>query len=92
MAGKCSTHLFVVILLAVILGVARAQLHIIRLALLAAMGLGGLYLLHLLAQDYNTIRQPARPAVKLAATALRALLVKRSIPDNLTVRHWFPII
>lgn len=43
-----------------------------RLLLLAAVGLGALYMMHLLAQDYNKIR---KPAMKLA----RFLLMKRDL-------------
>ncbi|CAH0388139.1 unnamed protein product [Bemisia tabaci] len=43
-------------LILILSGVVKAHLHFIRLALLAAMGLIGLYLIHKLAQDWNKIR------------------------------------
>lgn len=47
-------------------------MHGIRLLLLAGLGVGALYLLHLLAQDFNKIRKPAQ--------AVKALLkLKREI-------------
>lgn len=50
----------------------------LRLILLAAMGLGSLWMLHLIAQDFNKIRQPV---AKLA----RLLISKRdlnAVSDN----------
>lgn len=50
----------------------------LRLILLAAMGLGSLWMLHLIAQDFNKIRQPV---AKLA----RLLISKRdlnAVTDN----------
>lgn len=44
----------------------------LRLILLAGMGLGALYMMHLLAQDFNKIRQPV---AKLA----RLLISKRDL-------------
>lgn len=44
----------------------------LRIILLAAMGLGSLWMIHILAQDYNKIRQPA---AKLA----RLLISKRDL-------------
>lgn len=44
----------------------------LRIILLAAMGLGSLWMLHLIAQDYNKIRQPV---AKLA----RLLISKRDL-------------
>lgn len=61
-----------------------ASMQHLRLLLLAAMGLGALYMMHLLAQDYNKIRQPV---AKLA----RFLIHKRdtgaaaSSPDFIKV-------
>lgn len=49
-----------------------------RLVLLAAMGLGALYLLHLLAQDYMKIRKPAARLAKL-------LLSKRDLDAVRTI-------
>lgn len=44
----------------------------LRIVLLAAMGLGSLWMLHLIAQDFNKIRQPV---AKLA----RLLISKRDV-------------
>lgn len=44
----------------------------LRIIVLAAMGLGSLWMLHLIAQDYNKIRQPV---AKLA----RLLISKRDL-------------
>lgn len=44
----------------------------LRIIILAAMGLGSLWMLHLIAQDYNKIRQPV---AKLA----RLLISKRDL-------------
>lgn len=52
------------------------RLLYLRVLLLAAMGLGALYLMHLLAQDYNKIR---KPAMKLA----KFLLTKRDVSASL---------
>lgn len=35
-----------------------SSIHHLRVLLLAAMGLGALYMMHILAQDYNKIRKP----------------------------------
>lgn len=40
--------------------------------LIAGMGLGALYMMHLLAQDFNRIRQPVRQLV-------RSLIFKRDL-------------
>uniref|UniRef100_T1HW42 Uncharacterized protein n=1 Tax=Rhodnius prolixus TaxID=13249 RepID=T1HW42_RHOPR len=45
------------ILLLLGIGVVRAHLHMLRLLILAAVGLAGLYMLHLVAQDFQKIRQ-----------------------------------
>lgn len=46
--------------------------HHLRILLLAAMGLGAMYMMHILAQDYNKIR---KPVAKLA----RFLIQKRDL-------------
>lgn len=73
----------IALLLLLLAGVAKAGYHFIRLALLAGMGLIGMWLLHKLAQDYNKIRKPAQ-AVKAAGRLLG--LWKRSISDEM-VHH-----
>lgn len=52
----------------------------LRIILLAAMGLGSLWMLHLLAQDYNKIRPPV---AKLA----RLLISKRDVNAALDNRN-----
>ncbi|KAI5702079.1 uncharacterized protein LOC103505216 [Diaphorina citri] len=69
----------IALLVLLLAGVAKAGYHFIRLALMAGMGLIGLWLLHKLAQDYNKIRNPQK-AVKAAGRLLG--LWKRSIPDD----------
>lgn len=44
----------------------------LRVLMLAGMGLGALYMMHLLAQDFNRIRQPVSKLV-------RGLLSKRDV-------------
>ncbi|XP_046995688.1 uncharacterized protein LOC124607407 [Schistocerca americana] len=73
-------RLATVLLLAAAAGVARASAHFIRLALVAVMGLAGMYMLHVLAQDYNAIRQPVR--AKVASAILRSVIAKRSAADS----------
>ncbi|XP_049779516.1 uncharacterized protein LOC126176402 [Schistocerca cancellata] len=73
-------HLATVLLLAAAVGVARASAHFIRLALVAVMGLAGMYMLHVLAQDYNAIRQPVK--AKVASAILRSVIAKRSAADS----------
>lgn len=58
-------------------GMVRAGHHFIRLAILLALGLGGMYMLHMLAQDYNKItNRPARPAVAAATRAATRALTR----------------
>lgn len=60
----------------------KAHMHFIRFALLCAMGLAGMWMMHKLAQDWQKISH--RPA-KAAATAGKLLgLWKRSIPDEVS--------
>jgi len=70
--------------LVLVMGAAvKAHIHFIRLALLAAMGLCGMWMMHKLAQDYHKIS--SRP-MKPAAMAAKLLgLGKRSIPDEVSV-------
>lgn len=56
----------------------KAHVHFIRLALLAAMGLAGMYMMHKLAQDWHKISTHNRPAA-MAGKLLG--LWKRSIPE-----------
>ncbi|XP_053960636.1 uncharacterized protein LOC128864900 [Anastrepha ludens] len=51
-----------------------------KLILLMAMGLGAMYMMHLLAQDYNKIRQPVAAAARVLASASNT--VARSKRDN----------
>ncbi|XP_049809256.1 uncharacterized protein LOC126252409 [Schistocerca nitens] len=76
-------RLATVLLLAAAVGVARASAHFIRLALVAVMGLAGMYMLHVLAQDYNAIRQPVK--AKVASAILRSVIAKRSAADSTVV-------
>lgn len=69
------------LLLLALAALVRAGVHFIRIALLAAMGLAGMYMLHMLAQDYNKIsNRPARPAVAAGKALLRAI-TKRDVHD-----------
>lgn len=56
----------------------KTKISFYRILLLAALGLGALYMMHLLAQDYNKIR---KPAMKLA----RFLLMKRDVNAVLNI-------
>lgn len=70
----------IALLLLLLAGVAKAGYHFIKLALMAGMGLIGLWMLHKLAQDYNKIRKPAQ-AAKAAGRLLG--LWKRSISEDM---------
>ncbi|XP_065356043.1 uncharacterized protein LOC135950429 [Calliphora vicina] len=48
--------------------------HFVRLIILMAMGLGAMYMLHLLAQDWNKIRRPIPQAVTRFLTGASANL------------------
>lgn len=75
-----SRSLWIAFLLLILTGVAKASLHFIRLLVLAGAGLAGMYMVHLLAQDWTKIR-PNRPAAtRLLQSALQGIS-KRSIPD-----------
>ncbi|XP_034244210.1 uncharacterized protein LOC117646936 [Thrips palmi] len=67
-----------VLLMLLLVGMVRAGYHFIRLALLAAMGLAGMYMLHMLAQDYNKITNRPRPAVAATRALFRAI-TKRDV-------------
>ena len=62
--------------------------HFIRLMILMAMGLGAMYMLHLLAQDWNKIRRPVPQAVTRflagASASLDSFITrgKRDISNN----------
>lgn len=73
--------------LVLVMGAAvKAHVHFIRLALLGAMGLIGMWMMHKLAQDWHKISSSNRPA----ATAGRLLgLWKRSIPDAVSNSFFF---
>lgn len=66
------------VLMLLLAGMVRAGYHFIRLALLAAMGLAGMYMLHMLAQDYNKITNRPRPAVAATRALFRAI-TKRDV-------------
>ncbi|KAF6199609.1 hypothetical protein GE061_005907 [Apolygus lucorum] len=61
------------LLIVVVVGLAKAHLHMIRLVILLAVGLGGMYMLHILAQDFNKIRKgwpfPQRPGRLLGVSS-----------------------
>ncbi|VVC33175.1 Protein of unknown function DM4/12 [Cinara cedri] len=59
--------------------VVKAHMHFIRLALIAAMGLMGMWMMHKLAQDWHKISTANRPAM-MAGKLLG--LWKRSIPET----------
>ncbi|XP_054267158.1 uncharacterized protein LOC128989304 [Macrosteles quadrilineatus] len=68
------------ILLLVLTGVVKAHIHFLRLVVLALAGLAGMYMVHLLANDWTKIR-PNRPSAgRLLQSALQGIS-KRSIPD-----------
>uniref|UniRef100_A0A8D9E7S5 Uncharacterized protein n=1 Tax=Cacopsylla melanoneura TaxID=428564 RepID=A0A8D9E7S5_9HEMI len=67
------------LLILLLVGVVKAGYLFLRLAILAGMGLMGMYLMHKLAQDYNKIRGPMK-AVQAAGRLLG--IWKRSIPDE----------
>lgn len=60
-----------------------APYHALRLLLLAAMGLGALYLIHILAQDFQKIRKPAAKLAKflISKRDLSAVLEPEPDPD-----------
>lgn len=65
--------------LVLVMGAAvKAHVHFIRLAMLAAMGLAGMWMMHKLAQDWQKINNNNKPAA-MAGKLLG--LWKRSIPD-----------
>lgn len=73
-------------------GLVSAGRHFLRLAILAAVGLAGLYMLHLLAQDYNKIsNRPSRPAAAATRALFRAL-TKRHVAANevSSTAAWLP--
>ncbi|CAD6998373.1 uncharacterized protein LOC101449459 [Ceratitis capitata] len=62
-----------------------------KLMLLMAMGLGALYMMHLLAQDYNKIRQPVAAAARaLVSTSNLIARVKREVfEENSQYQKWW---
>lgn len=71
-------------------GLVKAGMHFIRLALLAILGLLGMYLLHKLAQDWNKIRGGGgggnRPRLtSLLGMATRLFRSKRSVDPHTLV-------
>ncbi|XP_067626258.1 uncharacterized protein [Eurosta solidaginis] len=55
------------------------------LILLMGMGLGALYMMHLLAQDYNKIRRPVSAAARALVSASNLVpRVKRETPKSIT--------
>jgi len=76
--------------LVLVMGAAvKAHIHFIRLALLAAMGLVGMWMMHKLAQDWHKISSSGKPA-KPAAMAGKLLgLWKRSLPDEVSANKCF---
>lgn len=75
--------------LVLVMGAAvKAHIHFIRLALLAAMGLAGMWMMHKLAQDWHKIssNRPAKPAA-MAGKLLG--LWKRSLPDEVSANKCF---
>lgn len=76
--------------LVLVMGAAvKAHIHFIRLALLAAMGLAGMWMMHKLAQDWHKISSSGKPA-KPAAMAGKLLgLWKRSLPDEVSAKKRF---
>lgn len=73
----------ITLLVLIFTGVVKANLHFIRMVVMAAAGLAGMYLIHLLAQDYNKItNRPAATAAKALVAAGKALgIFKRSVPN-----------
>lgn len=74
---------FATLVLLALTGLVKAHIHFLRLVVLALAGLGGLYMMHLLAQDYVKIRPRPQQAGRLLQSALRGIS-KRSLQQ---VRH-----
>lgn len=73
--------------LVLVMGAAvKAHIHFIRLALLAAMGLAGMWMMHKLAQDWQKISSRPKPAA-MAGKLLG--LWKRSIDETVPKRLFF---
>lgn len=64
--------------------VVKAHMVFIKLALVAAMGLMGMWMMHKLAQDWHKISTANKPAM-MAGKLLG--LWKRSIPDAVSLQH-----
>ncbi|XP_054083637.1 uncharacterized protein LOC105209664 [Zeugodacus cucurbitae] len=62
----------------------------LKLILLMAMGLGAIYMVHLLAQDYNRIRQPVAAAARAIVSASNPITrAKRdSYAEDAKVHNW----
>jgi len=84
------------VLLLILIGSARAGYHLVRIVVLAGIGLAGMYMLHKLAQDYQKIQgnRPSSGAAKVAAAGGRALLraiFKRSVVEvSCSVSYFVP--
>nr|CAD7461218.1 unnamed protein product [Timema tahoe] len=72
-----SRSLAMVLLVLALAGITKAGMHFLRLVILAAAGLAGMWMVHTLAQDYNKItsQRPGR-------------LFKRSMEDVLHSMDW----
>ncbi|KAG8270062.1 hypothetical protein J6590_093537, partial [Homalodisca vitripennis] len=77
--------IWVTLLLLILTGAVKAHIHFLRLAILAAAGLAGMYMVHLLAQDWTKIRPNTPNLTPLIQQALQGIqgLSKRSIPDGI---------
>ncbi|KAG8316888.1 hypothetical protein J6590_038628 [Homalodisca vitripennis] len=81
-SSKMTRSVWVTLLLLILTGAVKAHIHFLRMVILAAAGLAGMYMVHLLAQDWTKIR-PNRPAAtRLLQQALQGIS-KRSIPDEI---------
>ncbi|KAF2893702.1 hypothetical protein ILUMI_12475 [Ignelater luminosus] len=70
---------FIIFLL--VLGLGKAH-HMIRVVILAAMGLAGLWMLHTLAQDFNKIYNNVQQHQQHPASDISKFLAKRSISNS----------
>ncbi|KAK9508515.1 hypothetical protein O3M35_006055 [Rhynocoris fuscipes] len=73
--------LWLCILIIITLGAVKAHIHMLRMLIMAAAGLAGLYMLHLLAQDFQKIRQSFGRSAGLNTILKTSGIGKRSTSD-----------
>ncbi|KAG5896433.1 hypothetical protein JTB14_022512 [Gonioctena quinquepunctata] len=84
-------HWLKLFLFSVLLGFAKAQ-HFIRLVILASLGLGGLWMVHTLAQDFNFIQANNGNNDNGDRGGIFRNLFKRSIPERERVIDWETVL